>query len=197
MKTFIGLTFAFLAFAFYEMSGGSEFEPASARIEAQAPVATAEAAPAPKIGITRTAAVAPEPQVTRVALNLTNLQDATEAATAPDASKITATPGNNDVQITPVALDQGDANATEESPQIILPSLIATTPEAPRGDIREVSGNRVNVRGGPSTDYGVVGKLTRGDAVRVLEDNGNGWVLMEAVNGGTEGWMAEFLLTSG
>ena len=34
MKTFIGLTFAFLAFAFYEMSGGEDFEPASDRFAA-------------------------------------------------------------------------------------------------------------------------------------------------------------------
>ena len=32
MKTFILLTFGFLTFAFYEMSGGSDFEPASARM---------------------------------------------------------------------------------------------------------------------------------------------------------------------
>lgn len=50
MKTFILLTFGFLAFAFYELSGGSEFQPASARIAAQAPEAEeiVVAAPAQK-----------------------------------------------------------------------------------------------------------------------------------------------------
>ena len=37
MKTFILLKFGFLGFAFYEMSGGSEFEPAIARLAEAAP----------------------------------------------------------------------------------------------------------------------------------------------------------------
>jgi uncharacterized protein YgiM (DUF1202 family) len=62
-------------------------------------------------------------------------------------------------------------------------------------DIRTVSGNRVNVRGGPSTNFSVVSKLIRGDAVEILEDNGNGWVKMRSVLTGEEGWMADFLLS--
>ena len=61
-------------------------------------------------------------------------------------------------------------------------------------DIRTVSGNRVNVRGGPGTDFNIVGKLVRGDAVEIIEDNGNGWVLMRSVETGAQGWLADFLL---
>ena len=191
MKTFILLTFGFLGFAFYEMSGGSEFEPASARMaeaETQTPKSeqtaqTTTKAPAPvetasTESITK---ISNSPSVTRVALNLTNITDAEEAATpqtAPAAKIIDST----------------------ETPQIILPSLIATTNSngnATNNDVRKVSGNRVNVRGGPSTNYGVVSKLTRGVEVRILEDNGDGWVRMQPVDGGEAGWMADFLLTSG
>ena len=191
MKTFILLTFGFLGFAFYEMSGGSEFEPASARMaeaETQTPKSeqtaqTTTKAPAPvetasTESITK---ISNSPSVTRVALNLTNITDAEEAATP---------------QTAPAAKIIDSA----ETPQIILPSLIATTNSngsATNNDVRKVSGNRVNVRGGPSTNYGVVSKLTRGVEVRILEDNGDGWVRMQPVDGGEAGWMADFLLTSG
>lgn len=187
MKTFILLTFGFLGFAFYEMSGGSDFEPASARMaeaETQAPKPV-KAAQVPASVVTASTEsitkISNSPSVTRVALNLTNIADAGEAATT---------------QTAPAARIIDSA----ETPQIILPSLIATTNRngnATDSDVRKVSGNRVNVRGGPSTNYGVVSKLTRGAEVRILEDNGDGWVRMQPVDGGEAGWMADFLLTSG
>ncbi|KIN73924.1 SH3 domain-containing protein [Sulfitobacter guttiformis] len=195
MKTFILLTFGFLGFAFYQMSGGSDFQPASARLQA-APdevLLTAQSAPVTRpsttvAGSTDTITkIDSTPDVTRVALNLTNVAEANETA-APE-------PAN-----TARIID------SSETPQIILPSLIATTNDSNRpgvgnlvidGDVRTVSGNRVNVRGGPSTNFGVVNKLTRGDEVRILEDNGDGWVRMQPLDGGEAGWMADFLLTSG
>lgn len=190
MKTFILLTFGFLGFAFYEMSGGADFEPASARMakaEPAAPVTqqVAEAAvvatPAPEApsaaSITK---VDDAPAVTRVSLNLTSVTTESEVVTPAPTAQI---------------IDSAD------TPRIILPSLIATTDDANDvyfdTDIRSVSGNRVNVRGGPSTNFGVVGRLNRGEEVRILEDNGNGWVRMQPVDGGESGWMADFLLTSG
>ena len=62
-------------------------------------------------------------------------------------------------------------------------------------DVRIVSGDRVNVRGGPSTDYEVVGRRTRGVEVEVLDDNGGGWIEMRSLDGVTFGWMADFLLS--
>lgn len=191
MKTFILLTFGFLGFAFYEMSGGADFEPASARLaatdnaEAEVEQVAQAAAEAPAAVIASSTEsitkIDSTPSVTRVALNLTNIADAQEAAT-------------------PQAAATARIIDSSETPQIILPSLIATTNDAAfsaDGDVRTVSGNRVNVRGGPSTDYGIVSKLTRGVEVRILEDNGDGWVRMQPVDGGEAGWMADFLLTSG
>lgn len=191
MRTFILLTFGFLGFAFYEMSGGSDFEPASARIAEVQPektiaVKTAGSAlseePTAQVNTTTTASITKidnTPSVTRVALNLTNVSEAADQAT------------------------QGETvgAALTEAPQIILPSLIATTQSNvstdTNDDRRTVSGNRVNVRGGPSTNYGIVSRLTRGEIVEILEDNGDGWVRMKPVDGGESGWMADFLLTSG
>jgi hypothetical protein len=192
MKTFIILTFGFLGFAFYELSGGSEFEPASARIapalpavvepEAQVIAAIAfEATPATQtINTASIPKIDSTPSVTRVSLNLTNVTEAAEQVVATTPATVT---------------DSAD------TPQIILPSLIATTDTFDTtpvdDDIRTVSGNRVNVRDGPSTDYGIVSKLQRGETVQILEDSGDGWVRIQPVDGGKAGWMADFLLTSG
>ena len=64
-------------------------------------------------------------------------------------------------------------------------------------DIRAVSGDRVNVRDGPGTNYSVVNQLVRGDKVEVLQDAGDGWVKLRPVDGGPVGWIASFLLTEG
>lgn len=191
MKTFILLTFGFLGFAFYEMSGGSDFEPSTARLDASisqeieveqvAQIVTEPPAPLAIENTELLTEIESTPSVTRVALNLTTISDAEE--TVPAETPVNA-----------LIIDSSD------TPQIILPSMIATTTTSSDSfdsDVRIVSGNRVNVRGGPSTNYGVVNKLTRGAEVRILEDNGGGWVRMQPLDGGEEGWMADFLLTSG
>ncbi|HKK97130.1 MAG TPA: SH3 domain-containing protein, partial [Marivita sp.] len=68
--------------------------------------------------------------------------------------------------------------------------------EAPERDLRFVDGDRVNMRGGPGTDYEVVGKLLRDDMVEVLEDSGNGWLHLRDTASGQEGWMADWLVTA-
>lgn len=211
MKKFILLTFGFLGFAFYQLSGGAEFEPASARMAAAqlaetpavkvADMPVAAPKPAPVMTADATPQIAPvnnEASVTRVALNLTSLSDIGTAETDATQTPQTAVPQN----VAPVS--SGTIVASLDTPAII-PSLIMpndsgaaileqTTAPA-NADVREVTGNRVNVRGGPGTNFGVVAKLVRGDAVEILEDNGDGWVRMRPVDGGAEGWMADFLLT--
>lgn len=209
MKRFILLSFAFLAFAFYELSGGSEFEPASVRMASLAPtpekapdVQVAEIKPTtPNVAQVEEVAVAKVDVIseTRVALNLTTRTDT-------NLSDFSVSRESETVPENVSLVTLGDVTASIDTPAII-PSLIAPgESEAPVEevdladpvlDIREVSGSRVNVRGGPGTGFSVVNKLVRGDAVEVLEDNGEGWVRMRPVDGGPEGWMADFLLTSG
>jgi len=217
MKKFILLTFGFLAFAFYEMSGGSDFEPLSvkmARIDAGAAIATQTAeneAPETEIVAVVPALSAPKPAaikakpvdttppgfedtVTRVSLNLTTLNRAAEASI--ELAKTEAASA--------VPTNVGSVTSSATTPAIIPSLIVPDDPgivetvavEAPIiGEIRSVTGNRVNVRGGPGTSYGVVNKLVLGDSVEVLSDNGDGWVLMRPLAGGPEGWMADFLLS--
>ena len=58
-----------------------------------------------------------------------------------------------------------------------------------------VVASRLNVRVGPGAEHAVVGKLERGEQVRVLEQ-ANGWKRVRPDAGGLEGWVAgEYLQT--
>ena len=111
MKTFILLTFGFLGFAFYEMSGGSEFQPASERYaEAtpQAPKSQAEPKVAARPSVTETATqtasiskIDSTPAVTRVALNLTSLSDTVNETPQPQPSTARVIDSSETPQIIP------------------------------------------------------------------------------------------------
>ncbi|MDG1376597.1 MAG: SH3 domain-containing protein [Yoonia sp.] len=70
--------------------------------------------------------------------------------------------------------------------------VIAETPL----DLRVVSGNRVNMRMGPGTNYGVLDKLTRGAQAEVLEVTGDGWSRIRVIETGQIGWMSSRLLSA-
>jgi uncharacterized protein YraI len=55
-------------------------------------------------------------------------------------------------------------------------------------DLREVTGDSVNLRDGPGTNFSVVDRLTRGTVISVLDTGPDGWVYVE-INGLT-GWMS-------
>ena len=202
------ITFGFLGWAFYEMSGGADFVPASEKLALNDSAAkqgiimvqSESTTPAPRTS--RLTAETPQNDtVTRVALNLTTLGDINDKTPAVE----TAVPVNAFAKADEVGVPQNiSTSISSADTPAIIPSLLrpndpanVTSVSAAQGDIRTVTGNRVNVRGGPGTDYGVVTKLTRGDAVEVLQDNGDGWVKMRPLDGGAEGWMADFLLVAG
>lgn len=205
LSRLILVTFAFLAFAFYQMSGGPDFDPVATRMaRVDAPVVVEGEQPQ-QVAVPASTAL-PE-NVTRVALSLTSVNDVLRP------TSLNTTPA----RIVPPVETPDPQAVSEEEPTIILPSLIvdqsaitpvtfdqnagdeiAAAPE-PTGSfsIRSVAGNSVNVRGGPGTDYAVVSRLTRGDQVEILQDPGQGWVQLRPVGGGTVGWMADFLLSDG
>jgi len=200
MLRFIFVSFAFLAFVFYEMSGGSEFNAEQlrqSRVEAPTAVETKQLE---ERRIAAAAQIAAE-DVTRVSLSLTSVNDVLRPTNL-RTQRARQTPKTEE----PVGI-------SEEDPVIILPSLIvdravitpvdfgsqATAEQvAPvvsgEFDVRSVTGSSVNVRGGPGTGFGVVNRLVRGDKVEILQNPGDGWVQLRPVGGGPVGWMAEFLL---
>jgi uncharacterized protein YgiM (DUF1202 family) len=53
-----------------------------------------------------------------------------------------------------------------------------------------VNGNRVNVRGGPSTQYNRLGQVSEGDSLTILEARADGWTRILPPDG-IEGWVAK------
>ncbi|MDW4500544.1 SH3 domain-containing protein [Sulfitobacter sp. D35] len=234
MFKFILLTFAFLAVLFYQMSGGSSFDPEAARqaamevradregvelpasevsssVVAKADAATTQSETDP----TRDVGIEPrDNEVSRVALNLTSVRDVIDEDNTPKPPILPAdelSPSNapeapDDADVT-AALEEAlvDAPTSQEATEVVLPSLIFegesyaanSAAAAPGADIRQVTGTLVNVRGGPGTDFEVVGQLSEGAPVEIIRDNGAGWVQMRPVDGGETGWMADFLLSDG
>lgn len=184
MWRFIVITFGFLGFSFYELSGGADYQAATgsrqalaaerAHADAQRKLAEAQSKPAEQAPVPVVTAT-PEPADAIVVL--TSLNTSTDVD-APAQKPAATTPD------TPVV----DLAKAEElvSPEVAKPTL----------DLREVTGNRVNLRRGPGTDYPAVGKLARGDTVQVISETGDGWIKLRVSETGRIGYMADFLLTA-
>lgn len=200
MKSFVLLSFVFLGFAFFALSGGASFDPDTVRDErVAARVAEREA----RIEAKNLSPVPPASQrasnetVSRVSLNLASLDEALETETPAPVQAQPETPTITDAPV------EATARLTIDR-EIVLPSIVfpGSRTAAASGvalgpaDIRFVSGTNVNVRGGPGTDFSVVNQLDEGEQVEILDDPGNGWVQLRPVNGGPVGWMADFLLSA-
>ncbi|WP_299829156.1 SH3 domain-containing protein [uncultured Roseobacter sp.] len=199
MKRFIFLSFGFLGFAFYEMSGGAEFDPIASR---NAAVLARSGADISAQDI-RTAQVEPagqsEEEVTRMSLNLTSLSTVLEEEPEARTSSRNATSLTAPTSVTNVTF-RNPSDSGVVLPSIIFPGNTAQASSAAvtqTRDVRYVSGTLVNLRGGPGTGFDVVAQLDQDTEVEVLQDDGTGWVKLRPVAGGPDGWIAEFLLTSG
>ena len=214
MTRLIVLTFAFLAWAFYEMSDGADFEPRGVRPPKPEKVA---AAPAPK----------PEPRAMTFETNPEKL--VFKAALGP-AKTLTVTPsrngsGNEDdgmsqeqaifslaqisaglnadqaaapgdaTKITLISLEQGAAGLQQEDVTADTDQGGEHAYAEPVKDIRQVTGTRVNMRNGPGTIYPVIAKLGMGHEVQVLDDPGIGWLRLRVLPEQQLGWVAASLVS--
>ena len=73
--------------------------------------------------------------------------------------------------------------------------VTAPSPSEPESEIRYVNARAVNVREGPSTEFPVVDRLTRGEAIRVMWVEENGWVRIAIEGDGVSGFVSGDLLT--
>lgn len=208
---FVFISFAFLAFAFYQLSGGADFQPPVAPVPpvvAAKPAPTVAPQPVKAASLIASPAIAPvdktlEPAPTDVAA----LRDsAAEAEAAFNLEQVRTSLGQgltlfpaSDPIAQPLmlaSLEQGvaglrDAPIAEvepETPQVAQPI-------APPADIRKVRATRVNMRDGPGTIYPVIMRLTLGKEVEVLGDSGTGWLRLRALPEQTTGWIAASLIS--
>ncbi len=175
MNRFIVLSFLVMAWGYYEMSGGADFVPESR------PVLMAEAEDTP--------------EVVEVVAEDTTL-DAVEVATRADTESLDAIDPVESP--TPDAISVDTATIIEAIPEPV--EVPVSVEDALRDivgtDLREVTGDLVNMRDGPGTDFGVIDKLSRGSIVNVLETGIDGWVRVEVETTGLSGWMSDQFLVA-
>ncbi|MFY0597121.1 MAG: SH3 domain-containing protein [Cognatishimia sp.] len=183
-----------MGLGFYELSGGSDFEPAQWRngdTASEDITATQSVASETPVAFTQ-----PQTAITAAAKPVVNQAKATESlvvlASIPTTRRLV---GDASPTPTPELAKLGPKDLI--APQNVDPTkaayATALLPEtAP--DFRRVKGNRVNMRNGPGTQYSVVGKLQRDNEVEVLQDPGAGWVKLQVIETGRIGWMSAKLL---
>ena len=203
MKRFILVSFAFLAVAFYQMSGGANFEPRVEIISEAAAIKVTEAQASSKPDqvqaaslIVRSAVIAPLVEPTPVTF------------VQPGAPVVETAVGR--VQDTPVvpdtrpfaqplvlaSLEQGLAGlATSASEPTPEPVAVVVAPVVVPTDIREITATRVNMRDGPGTTYPILTRLTLGHEVEILDTPGNGWLRLRTLPEQQTGWISASLVS--
>ncbi|GAW36832.1 bacterial SH3 domain protein [Roseovarius sp. A-2] len=214
MWRFILLSFVFLGWSFYEMSGGAEYRPSANSIQMRAMLDNQRPKARPLrvnvIEIAQDDAARPEPRATHTVRSLDELglkMGLTKGLTMGKRVDVTlASAAEGDVSRPSAAVKRDDAAmpritvptvavARSEVPKSVPSPEDAAQPFAPVVETRRVAGRSVNLRTGPGTAFGAITSLARGTEVIVLRDPGNGWIKLRVAGTGRIGWMADRLLT--
>ncbi len=191
MWRFILVTFAMLGWAFYELSGGSDYAPLDASLQAGS-----RSTPETELPSSTAAASAREDREDAQGV----VASAASGASAFEITLAAAREAAREARPDPEPWEAASASLFSDP---VLPAGVqaraAPLPEpepepGPPADIRTVSAAAVNMRNGPGTGYSVLAKLSFGDRVEVLNDPGEGWVKLRVEETGRVGWMADFLL---
>lgn len=221
---FVVLSFLFMGWAFYVLSGGADFEPRGMRPpKPVAQTAAADPKPAPAQQPVRTLALAAKPVIAPRKSRTTPARDTawTETARAETTrTETTRAEQENAAKldqvrsslsqgltqysgysgagalgpITLTSLGQGAAGLATAKPET-APKQAPTEHTAPERDIREVTGTRVNMRDGPGTIYAVIARLNIGTQVEVLSESGTGWLRLRILPEQQVGWAAAALIS--
>lgn len=190
MKRFVVLTFLFLGWAFYEMSGGSDFRP-------PAPPATIAQAEHPE---SRTATTNADDLTARPVIAKLRPRPERQQAQEDTARKNALQAG---IESAPAIFsDSRDDPGPDKAVQLAAlgPHEIAIDRSGPNStdmreiDIRQVIGTHVNMRQGPGTTYPVIARMNLGDKVEVLSDPGNGWLRLRDMRDMRIGWISASLI---
>ncbi|WP_372570419.1 SH3 domain-containing protein [Ruegeria jejuensis] len=202
------VSFAFMGFAFYELSGGADFEPRGVRGPKPETVAKSQPVETPSVTIASTAPeLVPEPVIKPQKAN--SIQPEEEAAPEQTPQEALArlaqinviTTSDNLFQvpaeetITLASLEEGLLSAETVTDAQEPEQPLATTLPEPERDIREITGTRVNMRDGPGTIYPVITRLNIGHQVEVLDNSGTGWLRLRVLPEQQIGWIAASLVS--
>jgi len=83
------------------------------------------------------------------------------------------------------------------TPEPVAVAVVAIPEPEPEPEriIWFVTGSRVNVRGGPSTNYEVLGKVVYGEAAEIVSDPNAEWVKIRIEGDGVEGFIMKRFMT--
>lgn len=143
------------------------------------------------------------------------LAPATDATAEPVALALADTPdtaapdtAGQDAGLDPTAIAYTPPEPVQTTPRVVQlrapdPSFSVTAEPVTAEPVGVAEGARVftvnaravNVREGPSTEYGVVGKLARGDTALVVWEESNGWARILVEGDGIEGYVSMSFLT--
>lgn len=181
MLRFILLSFFFLGWAFYELSGGSDFSRELAQKRAEH-----------RREATETTVAAKEPENRVVTPVIAPQNPPASAVPKAMVTRVTFAEQPAPLPIEPASPSTVAANAPPSETKDVLPAASETIPSSP--DLRSVRASRANVRNGPGTRYNVVFKLDRGTTIEILQDPGNGWLKLRTQDTERVGWVAASLL---
>ncbi|MDF1857068.1 SH3 domain-containing protein [Pseudooceanicola sp.] len=188
MTRFIFVSLIFMGWIFFEMSDGVDFAPPvrakADQIAAATPPNDAEVA----------SRAANTPSLAELTVAKRRAAPKATEQVVPSVAHVAERPNIGEgnlrvVNLNPAPVATSDSDARDRAAAAVLQDRAAR-------DVRLVTGNRVNMRNGPGTEYSVLGRLTRGERVTVLQEPGNGWVKLKVEGSGRIGWMADFLLAS-
>ena len=200
---FVFLSFVFMGWAFYELSGGADFQPRGMRKAAPIQVAEAESTvptPVPAVAdpvpivkpVLKPRAPSPAPDRTVRQVPPPDREEVVaRLAQAGSGADLFATDTTQGLSL--VSLEQGAASLRQFD-DVETTADAAEPFVAPAPDIREVAGTRVNMRNGPGTNFPVIGRVGLGDEVLVLSDPGNGWLRLRVLPEQQVGWISASLI---
>ena len=179
MWKYLLLCFVMLGWAFFELSGGQDFEPALATSISEV--------------------VAPSDDVDPIDRSFDREEVARAATDALrsiefDDHEVAAAPVNvvTDAALWKVSADTETSAIIENILDDVVPVVAATVPSDE--NLYAVSVNRAKMRNGPSTRNGVIAKLERGTAVQLLPSSSGSWVKLRVVETNRVGWISKKLL---
>lgn len=193
MWRFILVTFGFLGWSFYELSDGADFVPEIAAVSTETNTQIASKTPS------RPAATSAQKinSITNVSVPTTATSKAHFVSLRQNQVAPKPSAGTN-VTLASVSQTRPSAQLGQDLNKARRLTHPETTAQPKPGllDIRNVKKNRVNMRSGPGTQYGVAAKLSKGTEVEILSNLGNGWLELRVVETGKIGWMADWLITA-
>lgn len=179
MGKIIIITFAFMAFAFYELSDGSDFVSVADEKRVSAAVLKAEEVRLAALKKAERLAAQSEP-----AADVTPTVVLARAVVEP---------------IEPIAVTTETLAFYAENVEEVIADVVEVAIVEPEiiADLREVTAARVNMRDGPGQNFDVIAKLTNGQQVEILQDPGDGWVKLRVGDHWSRGLDGRFLAHRG